>query len=61
MKCGLCGHEFDQDKAEAACKGCPVMKGCRLIRCPNCGFETPPEPKWFKYFRKGSGKDEDQR
>lgn len=52
MKCTLCGHEFDEEKAQKACKTCPMTKGCKLIRCPNCGFETPPEPKWLK--RKGT-------
>jgi len=52
MKCSLCGFEFAQDQAQTACRNCPLMKGCKLIKCPNCGFETPPEPKWGRHFRK---------
>jgi rubredoxin len=62
MKCTLCGHEFSAEGGSAsggnesgtkvACKGCPIKKGCKLIKCPKCGFETPPEPKWLKFFRK---------
>lgn len=52
MKCGLCGYEFDEDRAQLACSACPIMKGCKLIKCPRCGFEAPPEPKWFKRFKK---------
>jgi len=52
MKCTLCGYEFNEKDAQRACKNCPVMKGCKLIKCPKCGFETPPEPKWLKLFRK---------
>lgn len=52
MKCTLCGYEFDIEKAESACKNCPMMKGCKLIKCPNCGFETPPEPGWLKILSK---------
>lgn len=61
MKCTLCGYEFDEKNAGEACKNCPIMKGCRLIKCPNCGFETPPEPKWLKYFKKGRKSDENKR
>lgn len=57
MKCSLCGLEFDEDKAHRACGDCLLTKGCRLIRCPNCGFETPPEPKWAKRFRKETPND----
>lgn len=59
MKCSLCGYEFsaegggasggNEKDAQASCKSCPLMKGCGLIRCPNCGFETPPEPGWLKH------------
>ena len=24
------------------------MKGCDLAKCPRCGFENAPEPKWLK-------------
>lgn len=56
MKCTLCGYEFNENEAQAACKSCGIMKGCKLIRCPNCNFEMPPEPKWTKYFRKPKDK-----
>ncbi len=45
MKCTLCGYTFDENEAPRSCKGCPIMKGCKLIRCPNCSFETPREPR----------------
>lgn len=51
MKCTLCGFAFKEDQAQEACKNCPLMKGCKLVKCPNCGFETPPEPKWVKYLK----------
>lgn len=57
MKCGLCGHEFDIEQAELACRGCPLTPNCHLIRCPRCGYETPPEAaliKWLRRLRKRS-------
>ena len=51
MKCSLCGYEFNEEQALSACKSCAIMKGCKLIRCPNCNFEMPAEPKWLKSFR----------
>lgn len=51
MKCTLCGYEFDEKKAQAACSGCSLVKKCDLIRCPNCNFEMIPEPAWLKKLR----------
>ncbi len=55
MKCSLCGFNFNEEKAEAGCAGCGLIKKCGLIKCPNCGFETPVEPKWLKNRRKRKG------
>jgi len=58
VKCSLCGREFNEKEAERGCKSCPIMKGCKLVKCPNCGFETPLEPKWLKYFNPALPKEE---
>jgi rubredoxin len=47
MKCSLCGFNFDENEAETACKECFLAKNCKLIKCPNCGYEMPPEPAWL--------------
>lgn len=52
MKCTLCGYEYKESEAAHACKGCSLIKGCHLVKCPNCGFEMPPEPKWAKFLEK---------
>jgi len=58
MKCGFCGYEFNSEEAETACRSCPLVKGCRLVRCPQCGYEMPPEPKLVAWLRKlGSKKN----
>ena len=55
MKCGMCAYEFDPETAEIACGGCPLVKGCHLVRCPRCGYDMPPEAvlvRWFRRVRK---------
>lgn len=57
MKCGLCGAEFEEKDAKSACAKCP-WHGCGLLRCPKCGYEMPPEPKWLKWFRREKKDDQ---
>ena len=51
MKCGLCGRQFDEQKAQGACRGCGKAAGCGLVRCPYCGYEAAPEPGWLRRLR----------
>lgn len=51
MKCPMCSKEFNEAQAEKACTGCPMNKGCKLIRCPNCGYEIPEEPASLKFLK----------
>lgn len=42
VRCGLCNHVFDP--AGLSCHAsCPLGPRCRLICCPNCGYEVPDE------------------
>ena len=41
MKCALCGYAFSAEQAQGACQSCALHRKCRLIRCPNCGYEAP--------------------
>jgi rubredoxin len=62
MKCALCGHEFDETQAQAACAGCILAQGCKRVRCPNCGYETLPEPAWLrKLFDRRKRDDVDRK
>lgn len=39
VTCTLCGFVFaPQDNA---CGGCAMHSGCGLVKCPNCGTESP--------------------
>jgi len=51
MKCGFCGYEFSPQEGIAACSVCPLAKNCRLVRCPRCGFEMPPEATLVRLAR----------
>ena len=53
MKCSLCGAVFEP--RQNTCGGCTLRKDCRLICCPNCGFEIPEESKlitWLKEHKR---------
>jgi hypothetical protein len=51
VKCSFCDFTFNQNQAETACKSCPLIKGCHLVRCPRCGYEMPPEAKLMIWLR----------
>jgi len=41
--------QINEKQAKSACNKCQLFKkGCGLMKCPNCGFEIPIEPKWIK-------------
>jgi rubredoxin len=44
MKCKICGYVFDEKEKTATCQGC-LTHNCKMVRCPNCGFEHLPEKK----------------
>jgi rubredoxin len=39
ITCSMCGHTFNP-QGHTTCSACPVKKGCQLVCCPACGFET---------------------
>jgi len=55
IKCSLCGAVFEP--AENTGGGCPINKSCKMICCPNCGYQIPEESKLVTWF-KSHGKDE---
>lgn len=44
MRCKICGYEIDENEKTEACKYC-MESGCKMARCPNCGYENIPESK----------------
>ncbi|MFC1913493.1 hypothetical protein ACFLX7_04830 [Chloroflexota bacterium] len=57
MKCPLCGNEFREEEGQATCQGCPLSGACHMVRCPNCGYDMPLEPKLAKVFKAWRRKD----
>lgn len=44
MRCLLCGFEFDETRL--ACHAtCAFNKHCRIICCPNCGYQVVDESR----------------
>jgi rubredoxin len=50
MKCGFCGHEYEENEGK---KGCGVCSGgCHSVHCPRCNYKNPLEPDLIKYIKK---------
>lgn len=56
------GAEDPLDKFRGAkrrgnlCSGCFRLGNCSMVKCPRCGYETPPEPGWIRRIKKRSKK-----
>lgn len=51
LHCPLCAFEFI--KRETPCdRGCPLAKFCKLVCCPNCHYEFPPEGTLITWWRR---------
>ena len=45
ITCPACNHEFDaKEAAGTACGACLARGACGLVKCPECGYESPREP-----------------
>ena len=57
MKCPLCGFNFNEDEARAACQGCPLSGSCGMVRCPNCNYDVPRQSRLLAAFKALRRKD----
>jgi Fe2+ transport system protein FeoA/rubredoxin len=49
--CALCGFEFEKLGAASCATTCVLARHCKLVRCPNCGYEFPEPsqaPGWLR-------------
>jgi predicted amidophosphoribosyltransferase len=51
VTCGSCRRSFAEDRAQPACRSCPLKSGCTFVRCPYCGYDNPVEPPWLTKLR----------
>lgn len=47
MNCPLCQHGFSD---RAACHACGLINNCKLLRCPQCGYEFVEESKILSWL-----------
>lgn len=60
MRCPFCGKSFDEDEARKECAAnCSLLGGCKKLKCPHCGYETPATPRWIRWLRKKVRKHDD--
>jgi DNA-directed RNA polymerase subunit RPC12/RpoP len=52
MRCGFCGLEFDQEDGNVGCPHCPMAVACKMVKCPRCNYENPPETALVRRIRK---------
>jgi Fe2+ transport system protein FeoA len=55
IHCSLCGFEFEKHNTTCA-QGCPMGKFCKLVRCPNCGYEFPEPSQPLAWFQRLFGR-----
>jgi predicted amidophosphoribosyltransferase len=51
IRCGFCGHEFQDEEGIRGCGKCGKPGGCSMVRCPKCFYENPPEPALVKKIK----------
>jgi rubredoxin len=55
VRCGFCGHVFDEHEGKKGCGGCPG--GCHSVHCPRCNYKNPLEAGVVKKLKKIFGKN----
>ena len=57
LHCALCGFEFEKQGAACA-TSCMLARHCKLVRCPNCGYEFPEPSGSLTWIQKLFGRKE---
>jgi predicted amidophosphoribosyltransferase len=48
IQCSFCSKKFTEEEAILSCGNCTLFGGCRKVKCPHCGYETPQIPGLLK-------------
>jgi Fe2+ transport system protein FeoA len=49
FECPLCGTDFKGAECHA---GCPLSRGCTMVRCPHCGYEFVESGRFTDMLRR---------
>ena len=52
IRCPYCGFVYAASEGRLTCASCGMHSSCVLLRCPNCGYETPTESKLGSLLRR---------
>lgn len=52
MNCPFCNFNLNVIDIKKVCESCFTIKGCTMIKCPNCGYETIPDPDLLRLIKK---------
>jgi len=61
VTCPLCGSEYDEHVGLACHAGCPMSRGCRLLKCPHCGYEMPAPTGLTRWLGRWLGRGHESR
>jgi hypothetical protein len=50
VTCRLCGACWAEAEGRACHAPCPLGRGCALLRCPRCGYETPAPTRLTRWL-----------
>lgn len=53
--CPLCGERYNEVEGRACRPGCPIERGCKLLRCPDCGYEMPAPGRLTRFLARWFG------
>lgn len=52
MICPFCQKTFTEQDSQKVCGHCSLTGGCKKVKCPYCGYETPVETGLVKALRR---------
>lgn len=58
VTCPLCGTRYSEEDGLACRAGCPLAQGCRVLCCPECGYEIPAPTRLTRWLARWVGKAE---
>jgi hypothetical protein len=56
--CAFCGGQYNEEESRRTCTHCSLLGGggCRKLRCPHCGYESPQPARLPRLINRLVGK-----